>query len=157
MRRGCPYHLGFGKREKILGTVGKSPRDKNRVLLQCIQQLYTADSIKVALGIGNCALGSYFCGGQSRKSLQRVPYTCIQCTIDHSRKYHNIPQCSLFVTPKFCISIVFSFSSNHFNPQEKPKSMHLQTFGMTNKEHYDMLWYFVEWSIANSQCPKLYR
>ena len=39
------------KREKIPGTVAKSPRDKNRVLLQCVQQLYTADSIKVALGI----------------------------------------------------------------------------------------------------------
>ena len=25
-------------------------------------------------------------------------------------KNHNIPQCSLFVTPKFCISTVFSFS-----------------------------------------------
>ena len=43
-----------------MGTVAKSPRDKNRVLLQCIQQLYTADSIKVALGIGNYVLGSYF-------------------------------------------------------------------------------------------------
>ena len=39
------------KREKIPGTVAKSPRNKNRVLLQCVQQLYTADSIKVALGI----------------------------------------------------------------------------------------------------------
>ena len=39
------------KREKIPGTVAKSPRDKNRVLLQCVQQLYTADSIKVVLGI----------------------------------------------------------------------------------------------------------
>ena len=34
--------------------------------------------------------------------------------IDHSRKYHNIPSCSLLVTSKFCISIVFSFSWGHF-------------------------------------------
>ena len=31
--------------------------------------------------------------------------------IDHSRKYHNIPSCSLLVTSKFCLSIVFSSSS----------------------------------------------
>ena len=24
----------------------------------------------------------------------------------------------------------------------------MQTFGLTNKEHYGMLWYFPEWSIA---------
>ena len=26
--------------------------------------------------------------------------------------------------------------------------MLMQTFGVTNKEHYGMLWYFLEWSIA---------
>ena len=64
--------------------------------------------------------------------------------IDHSRKYHNIPQCSLFVTPKFCISIVFSFSWELKWPQEKLKTMLMQNFGVTDKEHYGMLWYF--WS-----------
>ena len=49
-----------------------------------------------------------------------------------------------FVTPKFCISIVFSFSWGHFNSQEKLKTMLMQNFGVTNKEHYGMLWYF--WS-----------
>ena len=62
--------------------------------------------------------------------------------IDHSRKYHTL---ILFVYhPKFCISIVFSFSWGHFNSQEKLKTMLMQNFGVTNKEHYGMLWYF--WS-----------
>ena len=63
------------------------------------------------------------------------------------QKYHNIPQCSLFVTPKFCISIVFSFSWELKWPQEKLKTMLMQNFGVTNKEPYGMLWYFLEWSI----------
>ena len=67
--------------------------------------------------------------------------------IDHSRKYHSIPQCCSFVTPKFCISIVFSFSWCHFNSQEKLKTTLMQTFGVTNKEYYGMLWYFVELSM----------
>ena len=25
-------------------------------------------------------------------------------------------------------------------------------FGVTNKEHYGMLWYFLEWSIQNTVC-----
>ena len=36
----------------------------------------------------------------------------------------------------------------HFNSQEKLKTMLMQNFGVTNKEHYGMLWYFLEWSIA---------
>ena len=27
--------------------------------------------------------------------------------------------------------------------------MLMQTFGVTNKEHYGMLWYFLEWSIGS--------
>ena len=27
--------------------------------------------------------------------------------------------------------------------------MLMQNFGVTNKEHYDMLWYFLEWSIGS--------
>ena len=69
-----PISTGFWETREDPAKVAKSPREKNRVLLQCIQQLYTADSIQVALGIGNYSLGSYFFGGQSRKSLQRVPY-----------------------------------------------------------------------------------
>ena len=68
--------------------------------------------------------------------------------IDHSRKDHNIPWCSLFVTQKFYISIVFNFSWGHFNSQEKLKTMLMQNFWLTNKEHYGMLWYFLERSIT---------
>ena len=38
------------------------------------------------------------------------------------------------------MSIVFSFSW----PQEKLKTMLIQNFGVTNKEYYGMLWYFLE-------------
>ena len=32
--------------------------------------------------------------------------------------------------------------------------MLMQNFWVTNKEHYDMLWYFLEWSIVDL-CPLL--
>ena len=55
----------------------------------------------------------------------------------------------LFVChPKICISIVFNFSWELKWPQEKLNTMLRQTFGVTNKEHYGMLWYFLEWSIG---------
>ena len=54
----------------------------------------------------------------------------------------------MFDTPKFCIIIVFSFSWELKWPQEKLKTMLMQNFGVTNKEHYGMLWYFLEWSIV---------
>ena len=55
----------------------------------------------------------------------------------------------LFVChPKVCISIVFSFSWELKWPQEKLKTMLIQIFGVTKKEHYGMLWYFLEWSNA---------
>ena len=54
----------------------------------------------------------------------------------------------LFVChPKFCISIVFSFSWELKWPQEKLKTMLMQNFWVTNKEHHGMLWQFLEWSI----------
>ena len=45
----------------------------------------------------------------------------------------------LFITPKVCISIVFSFSWAHFNSQEKLKTMRIQNFGVTNKEERSIL------------------
>ena len=65
-------------------------------------------------------------------------------TIDHSRKYQNIPQCSLFVTPKFCISIVFIFSWELKWPQEKLKTMLMQNFGVTTNSI--MVCYGIFWS-----------
>ena len=32
--------------------------------------------------------------------------------------------------------------------QEKLETMLMQNFGVTNKEYYGMLWYFLEWSIV---------
>ena len=50
----------------------------------------------------------------------------------------------MFVTPKFCISIVFSFSWGHFNSQEKLKTMLMQNLGVTNKNI--MVCYGIFWS-----------
>ena len=69
------------------------------------------------------------------------------------------------VIPKFCISIVFSFAWGYFNSQEKLKTMLMQNCGVTNKEHYGVFWYFLEWSIrrrvgfiysGNSEKQKLF-
>ena len=57
----------------------------------------------------------------------------------------------MFVAPKFCISIVFSFSWELKWPQEKLKTILMSNFGVTNKEHYGVLWYF--WSAVNIVGP----
>ena len=36
-------------------------------------------------------------------------------------------------------------------PQEKLKTMLMQNFGVINKEHYGMIWYFLEWSIKQAK------
>ena len=51
------------------------------------------------------------------------------------------------VARTFHQDIVFSFSWGYFNFQEKLKTMLMQNFGVT-KEHYSVLWYFLEWSIV---------
>ena len=56
-------------------------------------------------------------------------------TTENTITYHK----ALFVTPKFCISIVFSFSQGHFDSL---------AIGVANKEHYGMVCYFLQWSIA---------
>ena len=33
----------------------------------------------------------------------------------------------------------------------------MQNFGVTNKEHYGMLWYFLEWSIARRSVASSYQ
>ena len=54
----------------------------------------------------------------------------------------------MFVTPKFCTSIVFSFSWGHFNSQEKLHEDNAYAkFRGDKKERYGMLWHFLEWSI----------
>ena len=49
----------------------------------------------------------------------------------------------MYVTPKFCIIIVFSLSWELKWPQEKLKTMLAQNFGVTNKEYYSMLWHLL--------------
>ena len=77
-----------------------------------------------------------------------IPNITTDHAFDLSRKYHNIPQCSLLVTPKFCRIIVFSFSWELNGPKKKLKLMLIHNFWVTNKEHYGMLWYFLQWSIT---------
>ena len=65
-------------------------------------------------------------------------------TPENTITYHN----ALCLSPKnFSISIAFSFSWELKWPQEELKTMLMQNFGVTNEEHYGMLWYFLEWSI----------
>ena len=42
-------------------------------------------------------------------------------------------------------------------PQEKLKTMLMQNFGVTKKEHYGTLWYFLEWSIFHASRVVLIR
>ena len=49
----------------------------------------------------------------------------------------------MYVTPKFCIIIVFSFFWELKWPQEKLKTMLIQNFELTNKEYYSMLWHLL--------------
>ena len=46
------------------------------------------------------------------------------------------------------------FLLGHFNSQEKLKTILMQNFGVTNKEHYGVLWYFLEWSIDHFPSSK---
>ena len=45
----------------------------------------------------------------------------------------------------------FSFSSELKRPQENLKTILIQTFGVTNKEHYGMLWYLLSGQLANAK------
>ena len=50
--------------------------------------------------------------------------------------------------------MVFSFSWEFKWPQEKLKTMLMQNSGVTNKECYGMLRYFLEWSKEESFANK---
>ena len=56
-------------------------------------------------------------------------------TTENTITYHN--------TLSWSFQNVFSFSWGHFNSQETLKTMLMQNFGVTNKECYGMLWYFL--------------
>ena len=78
----------------------------------------------------------------------RIPHNalCLRSkltTPENTITYHNALVCH----PKILHKHYFSFSWELKWPQEKLKTMVMQNFGLTNKEHYGMLWYFLEWSI----------
>ena len=58
--------------------------------------------------------------------------------------YHNTVCWSLQILHKHCLRFLLGVKW----PQEKLKTMLMQNFGVTNKQYYGMLWYFLEWSIA---------
>ena len=62
-------------------------------------------------------------------------------TPENTKTYHNALCLS---PPKFCISIVFSFSWELKWPQEKLKTMLMQSFGVTTKSI--MVCYGIFWS-----------
>ena len=49
------------------------------------------------------------------------------------------------------------FSWGYFNSQKKLKTMLMQNFEATNKEHYGMLWYFLEWQIERVVEYRIFR
>ena len=81
-----------------------------------------------------------------------VIYFALFLLLQYNWPLQKIPEHTImlfFVTPKFCLRIVFTFSWELKWPQEKLKTMLRQNFGVTNKEHYGKLWYFLEWSIMS--------
>ena len=51
-----------------------------------------------------------------------------------------------FVTPKFCYKHCLQFLlAIKMAPRETENNAYAK-FGVTNKEHHGMLWYFLEWS-----------
>ena len=67
-------------------------------------------------------------------------------TIDHSRNtitYHNTLCLSHQILHKHCLQFL---SGVKMAPRETENNAYAK-FGVTNKEHYGMLWHFLEWSI----------
>ena len=109
--------------------------------------LYSGQCIKKCVH-SSCGT-NLFCNNSSQSVSKVTLILCFKVrlhVIDHSRNtitYHN----ALCLSPQ-SKSIVFSFSSELKWPQEKLKTMLMQNFGVTNKEHYGMLRYFLEWSVV---------
>ena len=53
--------------------------------------------------------------------------------------------CRPKILPKHCLQFLLGVKM----AQEKLKTMPMQNFWVTNKEHYGMLWHFLEWSITH--------
>ena len=54
-----------------------------------------------------------------------------------------------FMKPFYSAATALFVSYGHFNSQEKLKTMLMQTFGVTIKKHYGMLWYFWSGQLQN--------
>ena len=52
--------------------------------------------------------------------------------------------------------MILHFKSEYL-PQENLKTILIQTFGVKNKEHYGMLWYFLSGQLANAKIVGGYR
>ena len=66
-------------------------------------------------------------------------FSSILTTPENTITYHN----ALCLSSKSLHKHCFQFLLGHFNSQEKLKKMLMQNFGVKNKEHYGMLWYFL--------------
>ena len=59
----------------------------------------------------------------------------------------------MFVTPNFAEALFQFLLGIKMAPGETEDNAYAN-FGVTNKEHYGMLWYFLEWSIAVTCNPR---
>ena len=74
-------------------------------------------------------------------------------TPENTITYHN----ALCLSPQNFAQALFSasFSWGHFNSQEKLKTMLMQNFGVTNKEHYAMVCYGIS-GVVNCTMTSFY-
>ena len=69
----------------------------------------------------------------------RAPFRSENTITDHN---------ALCLSPQNFAYVLSSVSLESWKwPREKLKTMLMQNFGVINKEHYGMLWYFLEWLI----------
>ena len=52
--------------------------------------------------------------------------------------------CRPKILHKYCLQFLLGIKM----AQEKLNTMLMLNFGLTDKQHYGMLWYFLEWSIV---------
>ena len=80
-------------------------------------------------------------------------------SVDHSRKYHNIPimlfVCHPKILRKHCLQFLLGVK---MTPREAEDNADAKFWGDKKKEHYGMLWYFLEWSIQRSgHCAHIWK
>ena len=83
------------------------------------------------------------CFGEWRHGLVFTTHGSKLNTPENTLTYHN----ALCLSPQN-FTRVFSISLGAILTPKRNKTMLMQNVGVTNKEHYGMLWYFLEWSIG---------